>query len=118
MSDEIVDIERINNVRNKIRQRINTHPNLVSVWDKYLDIRIKKLNQAISECEKLEDPKIRKFENGEIKELKSENAENSDSSHSQIFFFFFGIVDSSDFGILAFSDSPHALIFRFIFFAC
>ena len=55
MSDEIVDIERINNVRNKIRQRINTHPNLVSVWDKYIDIRIKKLNQAISECEKLEE---------------------------------------------------------------
>lgn len=54
-SYETIEIERLNNVRNNMRLHMNTHPNLISVWDNYLNIRIHKLNQSIEECEKLEE---------------------------------------------------------------
>ena len=54
-SDETVNTERIDNVRIIMRRHMTTHPNLISVWENYLNIRIKKINQSLEECEKLEE---------------------------------------------------------------
>ena len=54
-TNETSNIERINNIRNNMRRHIDTHPNLIRVWDNYLNIRLQKLDQALTDCEKLEE---------------------------------------------------------------